>query len=398
MTSTTPAAKPIPLSERLYDPKFRGIIYQVVVLGLLVWAIFIIGSNTAANLNRIGVTLGLGFLDNAAGISVIQKLIDFERSNSYLRLLLVSLLNTLLIASTGIICATLLGFLVGVLRLSPNWLLRKVAGVYVELFRNVPLLLQIIFWYSAVLKPLSGPRELFELGDSTYFSINNRGILIADIIPLSGSFVPIALLILGVIGSFVLVKWATRRKLQTGKDFPVSLSIVGLVVALPLLGFLVTGIPFRLEPAVMGRFNLAGGIVLIPEFIALFLALVAYTAAFIGEIVRAGIQAVPKGQFEAAAALGLRRKTILARIIIPQAMRVIIPPLTSQFLNLTKNSSLAAAVGYPELVAVFAGTVLNQTGRAVEIMTITLAIYLLLSLFTSFVLNQYNKRTQLVER
>ncbi len=385
-------------NEILSDQKTRGIIYQVVVLLLIFWAISAIAGNTIANLQKLGVVIGLEFLDQVSGISVIQTVIEFDRTGSYGRLFIVSLLNTLILSFCGIIFATFLGFLIGIMRLSPNVLMRTISGIYVEIFRNVPLLLQIIFWYTAVLKPLPSPRDIFVDGQELFVALTNRGLLIADIIPEAGFGATVFFFLFGIVASIVLYKWANARKLNTGRDFPLLWSVLGLIIVLPLFIFLVSGAPIHFEPAVMGRFKPNGGIVLIPEFIALFLALVAYTAAFIAEIVRAGIQAVAKGQFEAASALGMKRRYILSKIVIPQAMRVIIPPLTSQYLNLTKNSSLAAAIGYPELVSVFAGTVLNQTGRAVEIMSITLAVYLVISLFTSFVLNQYNRRIQFVER
>ncbi|MDO6459487.1 amino acid ABC transporter permease [Granulosicoccaceae sp. 1_MG-2023] len=380
------------------DPSKRALIFQFIVFALAAWFVWVIVDNTATNMRNRGVATGFGFLDIQAGFGIIQSLIPYSEASSYGRAFWVGLCNTLLVAIVGIVLATVLGFLVGIARLSPNWLLAKVATVYVETFRNIPLLLQIFFWYSAVLKPLPGPRSLHEAGDQVFFSVNNRGVVMAEPVFGAGFSWVLWALLAALAGTWFIRRWARRRQEKTGQPFPVLLTGLALVFGLPLLAFLLTGMPLHFEPAQMSRFSLRGGVTIIPELIALLLALVVYTAAFIAEIVRAGIQSVSHGQSEAAQALNLSPGQALRLVIIPQALRVIIPPLTSQYLNLTKNSSLATAIAYPDLVSVFAGTVLNQTGQAVEVMAITLAVYLLLSLLTSMFMNWYNHRIRLVER
>jgi general L-amino acid transport system permease protein len=301
----------------------------------------------------------------------------------------------------GVVLATIVGFTVGVARLSPNWLISRMATVYIETLRNIPLLLQIFFWYFAVLRAVPGPRQSINIGDA--FFINNRGLYSPSPIFGDGFGLVVICFAAAIVGIIVLSRWAHKRQQATGEQFPVFLTSLGLFFGLPVLGLIVAslaygGIPLTLDYPALKGFNFKGGMVMIPEFVALLLALSAYTAAFIAEIVRAGILAVSHGQTEAARSLGLRNTPTLRLVIIPQAMRVIIPPLTSQYLNLTKNSSLAAAIAYPELVSIFAGTVLNQTGQAVEVIGITMAIYLGLSLSISALMNWYNKKMALVER
>ncbi|WP_343563153.1 amino acid ABC transporter permease [Kiloniella sp. b19] len=380
------------------EPKNRSIVYQLLVLLIVVglgWSIF---DNTLKNLEARGISTGFDFLSSEAGFAIIQTLIEFNESSTYGDVFIIGLLNTLLVAVIGIILATVLGFIMGVARLSPNWLVRKLAEVYIEIFRNVPLLLQIFFWYHAVLKAQPGPREVFKSGDQVYFGVTNRGIALPEFSFAASFDYVIWLFFIGVAVSVFVKKWARERQVRTGQQFPVFLATLGLTIGLPLVLFLILGIPVEAIPGEMTRFSLKGGTTINPEFIALTLALVVYTAAFIAEIVRAGIQAVSYGQTEASRALGLQESVTLRLVIIPQAMRVIVPPLTSQFLNLTKNSSLAAAIAYPDLVSIFAGTSLNQTGQALEIMGMTLAIYLLISLLTSVFMNWYNSRIKLVER
>ncbi len=400
MAEIQSGAPPRQVGFSLSDKNTRGLIYQVLTIAGVVWAIWWIVDNTATNMEVRNIRFGFDFLRTEAGFGIIQSLIDYSETSSYGRVFVVGLLNTLLVAIVGCILATLLGFIVGIGRLSRNWLINKIAGVYVETLRNVPLLLQIFFWYHAVLKPLPGPRDIHERGELLWFSLTNNGLMMAKPIPEQGFIICAVLFIGGIIGSIAIKRWAHKRQMATGQQFPVLLTSLGLIIGLPLLAFLVLGSPLTWQPGEMGTFRPAGGIGLnvIPEFIALLLALVAYTAAFIAEIVRAGIQAVSHGQTEASYALGLRPAPTLRLIIIPQAMRVIVPPLTSQYLNLTKNSSLATAIAYPDLVAVFAGTVLNQTGKAVEIILMTMLVYLLISLVTSAFMNWYNARVKLVER
>ena len=396
-TKQAPVAKQ---SLSLSDQKTRGQLTQVVTIGLIGWFIWSIISNTASNMSAQNIKFGFEFLDTQSGFAIIQSLIDYNEESSYGRVFFVGLANTLLIAFIGCILATFLGFVVGVGRLSNNWIINKISTIYVELLRNIPLLLQILFWYIAVLQPLPGPRDVLTKGQEIWFSLTNNGLMFAKPVPENGFGIVLGGLIVGIIASFLLSRWAKKRQVETGQQFPVLLSTIGLVIGLPLIVFFASGSPMSLEPGIMGSFRPKNGLGLnvIPEFIALLLALVAYTAAFIAEIVRAGIQSVSHGQTEAAHALGLRPGPTLRLAIIPQALRVIIPPLTSQFLNLTKNSSLATAIAYPDLVATFAGTVLNQTGKAVEIILMTMLVYLTISLLVSMFMNWYNARVKLVER
>lgn len=381
------------------DPDKRAIVYQVVVVAVIAWLLYAIARNTATNMESQGLASGFGFLTSSAGFGIISTpFVSYSEESSYFTVFLVGLVNTIIIAAVGCFFALILGFLIGIARLSSNWLVKKIATFYIELFRNVPLLLQILFWYSAVLKPLPGPRELHKAGDAVFFSINNRGVIFAEPVGQPGfEFVWYAFF--GAIAlTWLISRWATARQMKTGNQFPIFTVGALLIVGVPLLAYFFMGRPLEFMPAEMSRFALRGGVTIIPEFVALLLALVIYSAAFIAEIVRAGIQAVSHGQTEAASALGVKPSHRMRLVVIPQAMRVIVPPLTSQFLNLTKNSSLATAIAYPDLFSVFAGTTLNQTGQAVEIMAMTLAVYLTLSLLTSGFMNWYNSRIALVER
>src|SRR5690606_4840051 len=338
---------------------------------------------------------GFGFLDTTAGFGIIQTLIPYEEASSYGRAFIVGLLNTLLVAFIGIIVATILGFVIGIMRLSRNWLISKIATVYIEVVRNIPLLLQIFVWYHAVLKPLPGPRDSLELFGSVF--VNNRGLYMPKPLFGPGSGFILAAFLLGCVASVLVWRWARQRQMDTGEQFPVLWTVLGLVVGLPLVALVATGVPVTFDYPELGGFNFRGGMVVIPEFTAMLFALSIYTASFIAEIVRAGIQGVSHGQTEAAHSLGLRPGPTLRLVVIPQALRIIIPPLTSQYLNLTKNSSLAVAIAYPDLVAV-GGTILNQTGQAVEIIGMWMVIYLAISLATSAFMNWYNARIALVER
>ncbi|MCC0030115.1 MAG: amino acid ABC transporter permease [Brucellaceae bacterium] len=379
----------------LYDPKIRGIFYQVVIfIGLTAFVWWIVG-NTIDNLQRQNIASGFDFLKGRAGFDVSQSLIDFTSDSSYGRAIVVGLLNTVLVAAIGIVTATVVGFLVGIGRLSHNWLIRKLCTVYVEIFRNIPPLLVIFFWYFGVLSVLPQPRESVNLPFSSF--LNNRGIFLPKPIWAEGAWLIAAGLVLALVFAFFVRRWAATRQAATGQQFPVGWTTLGLVVGLPLLAFIVTGFPLSFEYPELGTFNLRGGVQIKPEFLALYLALSFYTATFIGEIVRAGILGVSKGQTEASYALGLRPGPTTRLVIVPQAMRIIIPPLTSQYLNLTKNSSLAIAIGYPDLVAI-GGTVLNQTGQAIEIVAVWMVVYLGLSLGTSLFMNWFNAKMALVER
>ncbi|MGY6250107.1 amino acid ABC transporter permease [Bosea thiooxidans] len=380
-----------------YDPKIRGYFYQIALLAVVGFLIWSAASNVIENLRAQKIASGFGFWNNAAGFDVNQKLIPFSASGStYGQAFWVGLLNTLLVAALGIVLATIIGFTVGVARLSNNWIIAKLAMIYVEVIRNIPLLLQLFFWYNAVLKPLPDARNSISLPGGVY--LNNRGIILPSP-QFEPAFEAVAIAILiGIAAAIAFFVWARGQQAKTGKQYPNGWVALALVVGLPLLVFLAAGRPLSFDYPQQGRFNLTGGVQIFPEFVALLIGLSTYTAGFIAEVVRAGILAVSKGQTEAANALGLRSGPTLKLVVIPQAMRVIIPPLTSQYLNLVKNSSLAVAIGYPDLTQVFMGTVLNQTGQAVEMVSVTMAVYLTISLVTSFAMNIYNKRVALVER
>jgi general L-amino acid transport system permease protein len=377
-------------------PKVRAFLYQLALLALALWLGYEFVLNAKTNLAAQRITSGFGFLDQTAGFSVNQSLIPYNESDSYGRVFLVGLLNTLLVAGLGIVLATILGFVIGIARLSPNWLVARLAGAYVELIRNLPLLFQILFWYLAVLGALPGPRQSISLFGEIF--LNNRGIIVPAPTAGEGAGLVAAAGALGIIATLALRSWARRRQARTGEQFPVFWVGCAMIVGLPLVVLVATGFPIGFQKPELRGFNFVGGVRLIPEFVALLIALTTYTAAFIAEVVRAGVLAVPRGQTEAASALGLRRGLTLRLIVVPQALRVIVPPLTNQYLNLTKNSSLAVAVGYPDLFAVFAGTALNQTGQAIEIIAITMAVYLVISLLTSALMNWYNARLRIVER
>jgi general L-amino acid transport system permease protein len=366
---------------------------QIAVLICIVYGFYWLIDNTIINLARQGTASGFGFLDDRSGFGISQTLVDYSQDSSYGRVLLVGFLNTLLVAGVSIFFATLLGFVVGIGRLSRNWLVRSICTVYIEVFRNVPLLLQVMFWYFGVLRNLPSPRQAIDFYDVAFLS--NRGLIFPAPIfqPGSGFYITAAVIFLVML--IVGRRWQSKVQIATGQRPRLWTYMITLLVALVAICFAITGWPFSLTTPALAGFNFKGGINLIPEFVSLALALIIYTASFIAEIVRAGILSVDRGQTEAARALALPRSLTMRLIIIPQALRVIIPPLTSQYLNLTKNSSLAVAIAYPDIVSVFAGTTLNQVGQAVEIIFITMIIYLTLSLITSFILNQYNSRLAL---
>ncbi len=374
-----------------------NIALQLALLLVIAGVIYAAFVNAANNLAKAGIASGFRFWDNTAGFDISQALISYSSSTStFGRAFWVGLLNTLLVAALGIVLATVLGFTIGIARLSRNWLVSHLAGSYVELVRNVPLLLQLLFWYNAVLKSLPDLRGSIAIPGGAF--LNNRGLFLPQ--PLFGptfSYVAGALFI-GIVATLVLRVWGRRRQERTGQP-PRTLSYAfGLIVLLPLVVFFAAGAPLSFSFPEMARFNIRGGVEILPELAALLVALTIYTAAFIAEVVRAGILAVAPGQTEAAQALGLRSGSTLRLVVVPQAMRVIVPPLTSQYLNLIKNSSLAVAIGYPDLVQVFAGSVLNITGQSVEVIAITMAVYLFISLITSMLMNLYGYRLRVVER
>lgn len=375
------------------DARYRALFFQVLVLvAVIAFFVFII-NNTLENLERRGIASGFGFLSSTAGFGIILHLIEYSEESSYGRAFLVGLLNTLLVSSLGIVFATTLGFFIGICRLTGNWLLARLAAAYIEVIRNIPLLLQIFFWYFAVLRLLPLPRQSIEIGGTVFLNI--RGLYMPSPI-LEPGFQVVALAFIVAIAAVILVaRWAHRWREATGRYFPTPYVSIGILVGVPMIMAITTGFPVSWEFPELKGFNFVGGMVLIPEFAAMLVALSVYTAAFIAEVVRAGIQSVNRGQVEAAYSLGLKPGQTLRLIIIPQAFRVIIPPLTSQYLNLTKNSSLAVAIAYPELVSVFAGTVLNQTGQAIEVIALTMAVYLTISLLISLFMNWFNRKVAL---
>lgn len=379
----------------IYDPRVRSIFFQVLLVVLLALGIWWIVDNTIENLRRSNISTGFDFLRGRAGFDIADSRIQYSSDSTYGRAILVGFINTIVVAVAGVITATILGFLIGIARLSRNWLLRKIAMVYVEIFRNIPPLLVIFFWYLGVLSILPAPRDSIVLPFGSY--LNSRGFYFPRFIWEQGAWLVVAGLVAGIAIAWFVARRARARQMATGQQFPVLRTGLGLIVGLPLLGFVLAGFPLTLEFPQAGTFNLTGGVNVKPEFLSLYLSLSFYTAAFIAEIVRAGIMGVSKGQSEAAAALGLRERTALRLVIVPQALRIIIPPLTSQYLNLTKNSSLAVAIGYPDLYAV-GGTILNQTGQAIEIVVIFMVIYLSISLLTSLFMNWFNAKMALKER
>lgn len=389
-----------PKVSLLYNPALRSVVYQVVTLVVIIGAVWYAWNNVVQNLARANMTAGFGFLNSRAGFDLAQALIPYSSDSTYFRALQVGLLNTLVVAAAGIVTATIVGLLVGVGRLSHNWLIARLCTVYVEIFRNIPPLLVIFFWYLGVLALLPSIRTIFQNlkeDPNAVFFISNRGIYMPAPVFGEGFGVVLVALVIGIVAAIVFTIWANARQRATGQRPPVLWINLALVVLLPLAVFIVMGQPLTLDYAVPGSFNMKGGMVIGPEFLALYLALSLYTASFIAEIVRAGIRGVSHGQSEASYALGLRPGQATRLVVLPQALRIIIPPLTSQYLNLIKNSSLAVAVGYADLVAV-GGTILNQSGKSIEIISIWMLIYVSISLITSLFMNWFNAKMALVER
>jgi general L-amino acid transport system permease protein len=379
------------------DPRIRGILYQVLVLGLVIAGGWYLIDNTLENRARLGVASGFDFLNRLSGFDISQTLIQFSSSTgSYGRAFIVGLLNTFYVAVVGIVIATVVGLIMGIARLSSNWLVNRLALIYIEVVRNVPILLQLIFWYAVVLASLP-PRadDAIDIGGFAFLYV--RGLHLPKPIFGPGSGIVLLSVVVGIVAVVMMARWARTRQERTGEPFPTFLVSLAILILLPLLAYLIAGRPVSLEIAQAGRFRIEGGWVLLPEFLAITLGLAIYTGSFIAEIVRSGILAVSKGQWEASGALGLSRGQTLRLVIVPQALRVIIPPQTSQYLNLTKNSSLGVAIGYPDFFNI-ASTINNQTGQAVEVISITMAVYLLLSLLISGFMNWYNAKIALVER
>ena len=377
------------------DPKKRAILYQIITLLMVCLLAFYLISNTLTNLEKQSIATGLGFLQKESAFEIGESPISYSAADTYGRALVVGFLNTLIVSFVGIVITILLGTLIGVARLSSNWLISKLAAAYIEVFQDIPVLLQLFFWYAFFYNILPSPR--LALNPIMGVFLSNRGLVFA--VPEQHpvyKYMVIAVVVAGVV-IYGLRRWAGQRQARTGQPFPVFRVSLALVLGLPLLTWAIGGAPTSMNVPVLKIFNFVGGLNISPEFTALLLGLILYTAAFVAEVVRAGIQSVSKGQTEAAMSLGLRPGLVLNLVILPQALRVIIPPLTSQMLNLTKNSSLAVAIGYPDFVSV-AGTTINQTGQAIEGVALMMVVYLTLSLLTSAFMNWYNKKTALVER
>ncbi|MFT8244057.1 amino acid ABC transporter permease [Roseomonas sp. BN140053] len=387
-----PPRRPLRLSWA--DERIRAIVWQVLIVGAVVALIWWLARNTAHNLAVRRIATGFSFLQREAGLPIGEHLIDYSPTSTYLRALIVGVLNTLKIAVVGVLLATILGTLIGVARLSKNWLLSKVAAVYVEVIRDVPLLLQLLFWYT-ILQGLPGPRQALNPVGSVFLS--NRGLKLPWVQWQDAHTWAVLAFLLGGIGTWYLARRARRAQMADGQPRRVWPAALGLLVLFPVAVWAALGAPWTVDAPALRGFNFVGGTTISPEYFALLVGLVTYTAAFIAEIVRAGIQSVSQGQWEAAQALGLRPGLVLRRIILPQALRVIIPPMTSQYLNLTKNSSLAVAIGYQDIVSI-ANTTLNQTGQAIEGIAIIMLVYLTISLSISLFMNWYNTRIALVER
>jgi general L-amino acid transport system permease protein len=379
----------------LNDPKIRSIIYQILTIlmvGLLGYYLF---TNTVHNLHRQSIATGFDFFDKEASFEIGESLISYSAADSYGKALFVGVLNTLKVAFIGIVLTVILGTFLGIARLSSNWLISKLAAIYIEVTQDIPVLLQLFFWYSFFYDVLPSPREALEPFKGVF--ISNRGFVFAVPEPHPAYKYVFAVFIICCAAAWLLKRWARKRQEKTGQIFPVFISSAAIIIGLPFLTWLFAGAPHKMSVPELSGFNFQGGINVSPEFGALLLGLIIYTASFVAEIVRAGIQAISKGQTEAAMSVGLRRGQILNLVILPQALRVIIPPLTSQMLNLTKNSSLAVAIGFPDFVSV-ASTTINQTGQAIEGVTLIMVVYLSFSLLTSLFMNWYNKKMALVER
>jgi len=384
------------LGQLWSDKRYRAVLMQImVVAGVFVFVAFL-AVNAVQNLEALGKTFGFGFLQAPSSYDINQSLIDYNSRDTHFRAAVVGLINTGLVAVAGCIFATVLGFILGVLRLSSNWLINRIVYCYVEFTRNVPVLVQILLWHGVIIATLPIPRNALTPMEGIYLS--NRGFYVPAPVFEDGFFVVVIAFFAAIAGAIYFRRWAKQRQEATGQIYPVLSIGIAAIIGLPLIAFFIAGMPLSLEAPELRGFNYQGGMVLRPEFTALWFALSIYTAAFIAEIVRSGIQAVSHGQTEAAFALGVKPSWTMRLIIIPQALRVIVPPLTSQYLNLTKNSSLAIAIGYMDIVATLGGITLNQTGKEMECMMIVLMIYLTISLLISAFMNWYNRRIALVER
>jgi general L-amino acid transport system permease protein len=384
------------LGEWVNDERVRSVFYQIVAAAAVIYVAHYLFTNTSANLAARGMSSGFGFLSGTAGFSIGWSVLPYQAGDSYFHVYLVGITNTLAVSLIAIVATTLLGFFVGVMRLSKNWMNAEFASAYVEVLRNTPLLLQILFWYLSVFSLLPRPRDSMVLFDA--FVLNNRGFYMPSPIPGDGFDLTMIALLVAIAATYGVAVWARKRQDATGQKFPTFRTGVAILFGLPLLVFVATGSPLSFDYPVLQGFNFQGGTSLPPAFCALFLSLVIYHSAFMAEAVRAGILSVSHGQTEAAYSLGLRPGMTLRLIIIPQAMRAVVPPMISNWMNVVKNSSLAIAIGYPDLVAVFMQTSLNQSGHAIEIVAMVMLFYMTVSLTISLALNYYNKLVQLKER
>ncbi|NNF98343.1 MAG: amino acid ABC transporter permease [Desulfobacteraceae bacterium] len=377
------------------NPKIRGIFYQAGVICCFAFLAWYLVSNTLHNLEKQSIATGFSFLNKESAFEVGESLISYSSADTYGRALIVGALNTLKVSFFGILLTLLLGTLVGLSRLSSNWLVSRLAALYTEVMQNIPVLLQLFFWYAVFYEMLPSPRGALNPVNGLFLC--NRGVIFA--VPEAHAAHKFMLLSLGIAlaAAFFLRNWAKKRQATTGKHFPIFWVSAGIIAGLPVMVWLFFGAPMNMDMPALKGFNYKGGATLSPEFIALLLGLVLYTAAFVAEVVRAGVQSVSRGQTEAARSIGLRSGQVLNLVILPQALRVIVPPLTSQMLNLTKNSSLAVAIGFPDFVSV-ANTTINQTGQSIEGVALIMMVYLMFSLSTSAFMNWYNKKTKLIER
>jgi general L-amino acid transport system permease protein len=377
------------------DPKKRAILFQLITFCMVGLLAYYLVSNVLINLKKQKIATGFSFLQKESSFEIGESLIPYSAANTYGRALLVGVLNTLKVAFVGIVITIILGTIIGMARLSTNWVVSKLAAIYVEVMQDIPILLQLFFWYAIFYETLPSPEEALNPGAGIYMS--NRGV--AFTIPEGHPAHQYMLLafVAACIIVYLIRRWARKRQERTGQFFPTFRVGIAIIFGLPFITWLAFGTPMKMDAPKFIGFNFQGGLMVSPEFIALLLGLILYTGAFVAEVVRAGIQSVSKGQREAAMAIGLRPTLVLNLVILPQALRVIVPPLTSQMLNLTKNSSLAVAIGYPDFVSV-ANTTMNQTGQSIEGVALIMAVYLFFSLSTSAFMNWYNKRVALVER
>jgi general L-amino acid transport system permease protein len=377
------------------DPKKRAIFFQLLTFCMVGLLAYYLLSNTLINLEKQKIATGFSFLQKESSFEIGESLISYSAASTYARALLVGALNTIKVAFIGIVITILLGTIVGVARLSSNWLVSKLAAIYIEVMQDIPILLQLFFWYAIFYETMPSPQEALNPGAGIYLS--NRGV--AFTIPEAHPAHQYMLLtfLIGCAIVYVIRRWARKRQEKTGQIFPTFRVGIAILLGLPFITWLAFGIPLKMDAPKFVGFNFQGGLMVSPEFIALLMGLILYTTAFVAEVVRAGIQSVSKGQKEAAMSIGLRPTLVLNLVILPQALRVIVPPLTSQMLNLTKNSSLAVAIGYPDFVSV-ANTTINQTGQSIEGVALIMVVYLFFSLSTSIFMNWYNKKVALVER